>query len=423
MIDFPWEQRDVQKLVFDVRANHDTGVSRYGLSVLPVAATELVQRGWQLDVVVNSGQRSRALCAVRGLDDRVTVHIDSHDKGFVRKSALVRELTSRADLYYTSHYLLDRCCPAPFVVTIHDLTRLRWPHLSYTDATFAAQFGAAELRIIQRELTALATWQDPRFAGQDTFTRYFVALNRFLIDRAEQVVTVSRSTADEIRLHLPAAAGRIAIVPGGVDTSIFYPRSAKEVDTVRKRLSLGGPFLLFVGLAHPNKRLDWLIEHLVAARTRLPVAARLVAVGGYAEQLDSVRQRLGEASATEFVVFAGRVTDDELAALYTDAAALVSASISEGYGLPVQEALSCGCEVIVTDIPATRETAGAVAHRFPPSSDAVLADLACAALTGRLQCRAADHRAPSWRTAGSELAAVLHLAANYNPRQDERIRA
>lgn len=416
-------ERDVQKLVYDARTNHDTGVSRYGLSLLPAAAAELVQRGWQLDVVVNSVQRGRALHAVDGLGDRVTVHVDSHDKGFLRSSDLVRELANRADLYYTSHYLLDRLCPVPFVVTIHDLTRLRWPHLSYTDSTFAARFGEPELRNVQRELGALAMWQDPRFAEHDTFTRYFAALNHFLADRAERVVTVSRSTADEIQHHLAAPGDRIDVVPGGVDTSVFYPRSATEIDTVRERLGLAGPYLLFVGLAHPNKRLDWLIERLVAARARMPGDARLVAAGGQAELLGAVRQRLAQAGATEFVVFAGRVSDAELAALYTGAAALISASISEGYGLPVQEALSCGCEVIVADIPTTRETGGTAIHRFPPTAGQVLADLACAALTGQLERRGAAHRTPSWCSAGSELARVLALAARYSPRQDERIKA
>lgn len=413
----------MQKMVFDVRANHDTGVSRYGLSLLAAAATELVRRGWRLDVVVNSGQHGRALRAVSGLDDRATVHVDSRDAGFVRSSELVHELASQANLYYTSHYLLDRLCPAPFVVTIHDLTRLRYPHLSYTDSTFAARFGEPELRNIQRELAALAPFHAPRFARHDTFTRYFAALNQFLADRAERVIAVSRSTAHDIQRQLGTAAGQIDIIPGGVDTNVFHPRSAQEMAAVRQRLGLPGPYLLFVGLAHPSKRLDWLIEHLVAARSRMPAAARLVAVGGHAEKLDAARRHLAEAGATDFVVFAGRVTDTQLAALYTGAAALVSASISEGYGLPVQEALSCRCEVIVADIPAMRETARTATHRFPLRSGPTLADLACAALTGRLEHRSAAHRPPSWRTAGSKLAQVLTLAACYSPRHEDRIRA
>jgi glycosyltransferase involved in cell wall biosynthesis len=410
-------------LVFDVRANHDTGVSRYGLSLLPAAAADLVDQGWQVDVVASSVQRDRAHRGIADLGHHARLHVTASDDGFVRRSNVVRALARDADLYYTSHYLLDRFCPAPFIVTIHDLTRLQWPGLSYTDTSFAARFGASELRMVQRELAGLAAWQDPRFARQDTFTRYFAALNRFLVARAERVVTVSQSTGDELRQCLDVPPGRIDIVPGGVDSTVFHSRPATEIEAIRARLGIPGPYLLFVGLVHPHKRLDWLVEHLVTARSRMPSTARLVAVGGHAEKFDAVHRQLVQHQATDFVVFAGRVSDAQLAALYSGATALVSASISEGYGLPVQEALGCRCEVIAADIPVIRETAARSVHRFPPASGRALVDLSCAALAGRLERRSAAHRPPSWRSAGRELARVLVRAWRYSSLQDERIRA
>ncbi len=411
------------RLVFDVRANHDTGVSRYGLSLLPAAAADLVEQGWQLDVVVSPVQRDYAHCAIADLGYRAKVHMPTSDDGFVRRSTGVRALARAADLYYTSHYLVDRLCPAPFIVTIHDLTRLQWPRLSYTDTTFAARFGTSELHMVQQELAALAAWQDPRVVRQDTFTRYFAALNRFLAARAERVLTVSQNTCDELRQRLQVPLGRIDIVPGGVDSTVFHPRPAAEIDAIRTDLGLAGPYLLFVGLVHPHKRFDWLVEHLVAARGRMPSTARLVAVGGYAEKIDAVHRQLVQDQATDFVVFAGRVSDPQLAALYSGAAALVSASISEGYGLPVQEALGCCCEVIVADIPVIRETAAMSAHLFPPESGRALAELACAALAGRMERRSVGHRPLSWLTGGRELARVLVRAWRYRAHQDERIRA
>ncbi|MGH3997066.1 MAG: glycosyltransferase, partial [Pseudonocardiaceae bacterium] len=136
-----------------------------------------------------------------------------------------------------------------------------------------------------------------------------------------------------------------------------------------------------------------------------------------------VRRRLTEAGAEDFVVFTGRVTDDQLAALYSGAAALISASISEGYGLPVQEALSCGCEAVVADLPVNRETSGRAAHRYPHHCGSALADLVCAALHGSLERRGLLHSPPSWRDAGHALARVLADVHRYSPRQHERIRA
>lgn len=411
------------KLVFDVRSNHDTGVSRYGLSLLPPAAHELVERGWDLDIVAKPVQRERAQDAVTGLGHRAKVHVDTQDEGFMRRSKAVHDLAIRADLYYTSHYLLDRHCPIPFVVTIHDLTRLRLPQFSYSDTTFTARFGPSEFHAIQHELAALAAWQDPFFAGHDTFTRYFVALTRCLTAQAERVVTVSQASAGELAQFLHLAADSVDVVSAGVDTTVFRPRPVGGVDAIRRRLQLAGPYLVFVGLAHPNKRLDWLVEQLLAVRERMPTTARLVAVGGHAEGSAALRRLLGRAGARDFVVFPGRILDSQLAALYSGAAALVSASISEGYGLPIQEALSCGCEVIAADIPATRETAGSAVHRFPPTSGRALADLACSALGGSLRRRSSAHLPPSWDVAGRKLGRILERAWRYSPRQDARIKA
>jgi glycosyltransferase involved in cell wall biosynthesis len=323
----------VPKLVFDVRANHATGVSRYGLSLLTTAAPLLVDGGWHLTVVAREGQRDRARGAIAGLDRHAEVRVPPSDDGFVRRSTWLRELIRTSDLYYTSHYTLDRSCPAPFVFTIHDLTRLRWPDLSYTDATFAEQFGTSELRLIRKELAALAPWHDHEVGAENTFTRYFAALNRYLAARAERVITVSRSTAHDLEHHLRLPSTRIDIVPGGVDTHVFRPRPHPEVTAIRRRLGITGPFLVFVGLAHPNKRFSWLVEQLLAVRDRVPASAQLVAVGGYAERVAGIRRRLADADAADFVLFTGRITDAELAALYTGASGLVSASISEGNGL------------------------------------------------------------------------------------------
>jgi glycosyltransferase involved in cell wall biosynthesis len=73
-----------------------------------------------------------------------------------------------------------------------------------------------------------------------------------------------------------------------------------------------------------------------------------------------------------------------LAALYRGAAALLSASLSEGSNLCAQEALACGCPVIATDIPAHRETLGRDANLFAPDDGGAFLRLVRRALSGRL---------------------------------------
>ncbi|MGH3328957.1 MAG: glycosyltransferase family 4 protein [Streptomycetales bacterium] len=408
-------------LVFDVRANHDTGVSRYGLSVLAATAPLLAEAGWRLLVVARPVQAERARAAVDSLG--VQVVCGPNEEGFVRRTPWLRRLLSDSgtDLYYTSHYTVDRECPVPFVFTVHDLTRLRFPELSYTDASFAEGFGDGELDLVREEVAALSAWDQPR-EGEEAFTRYFRALNRHLAGRAERVVTVSRSTTSDVQALLGVDPSRLSLVPCGVDTGLFHRCDAATVQRARVAHCLAGPYLIFVGLTHPNKRFLWLVEQLLPARHRFPAGARLVAVGGHAEQVPQVNRLLTRHGAEDFVVFTGRVSDADLAALYSGAAALVTASVNEGNNLPPLEAMACGCQVIATDIPPLRETLGDAATFYNPTSGAQLAALAADALTGHLPDRARAFRPPTWPEAGRRLFHTLSTAAQ-DVDQARRIRA
>lgn len=409
-------------LVFDVRANHDTGVSRYGLSALGATAPLLAEAGWRLIVVAKTTQAQRAQAAVDPLGYPVVYDPEEED-GFVRRSPWLRGLltSSDADLYYTSHYTVDRACPVPYVFTVHDLTRLRFPAMSYTDVSFAERFGDSELAVVGEELAALSVWDEKR-DGESTFTRYFRALNRHLAERAERVVTVSGSTASDVQALLGVYPERIALVPCGVDAGQFHRRDEATVRAVRDGYGLAGPYLMFVGLAHPNKRLPWLLEHLLAARHRFPAGSRLAVVGGHAEQLPEVARMIARHGGEDFVVFTGRVADSDLAALYSGAAALVTASVNEGNNLPPLEALASGCQVIATDIPPLRETLGDGAAFYDPASGTELAALAADALTGHLPDRARDFSPPTWPQAGRRLYRALSTAVQ-DLDQARRIRA
>jgi glycosyltransferase involved in cell wall biosynthesis len=123
----------------------------------------------------------------------------------------------------------------------------------------------------------------------------------------------------------------------------LHARGAGEIAAVRKRYGLPGEYLLWVGglqTPDPRKR--------VAALARTPRELPLVLVGAtkpWAHELPDV-------------TLTGRVPDDDLAAIYSGARALVFPSDDEGFGLPTIEALACGTPVVATDIPVLREVLG-----------------------------------------------------------------
>jgi glycosyltransferase involved in cell wall biosynthesis len=400
-------------VVIDVRANHDTGVARFGLSSLAAAAPRLSAAGWRTVVVAAHHQIERARAAVRGCDATVLCCPDEQ-AGFVRRSPWLRDLLADTgvDLYFTSHYLLDRHCPVPYVFTIHDLTRIHFPEFSYTDTTFVKKFGPSELALIRNELAELS---DEAPDGQ-VFPRYFRAVTQHLAERAEGIVTVSRTVAADIENALGVDREQISVVPCPVDTRVFRRQPPAVVEKVRRSLGLNGPYLLFVGLTHPNKRTGWLLDQLLTARHRFPAEARLVAVGGHAERTPEITDTVAAHDAADFVVYTGRVSDDDLVALYSGASALVTASISEGSNLPAQEAMACGCPVIATDIPTHRETLQAAAHLYPAHRGDRLADLATQALSDGLPSAGGAYQPPRTDDVGAALFDALAAARSVGRR-------
>lgn len=406
----------MRTVVMDIRANHNTGVARYGHSALRALAPLLDACDLRLVVVARPAQVEVAASAIEAAPPGlVQIEACPDDDGFVRRSPWLHQLLNSvgADLYYSTHYSADRTCPVRFAITIHDLTRLRFPNASYTDESFTAEYGAQELGIVAAELDALRAWDAPslRQSGQ-VFTRYFWALNKYLVAKAARVVTVSESSARDLRRMLGVPDSSLSVVPGGVDRDVFHPRPWGEVAHVRERWGIKGPYCLFVGLAHPHKRLPWLLNVLAEWRLLLPEGSRLVIVGGDANQSLEVRKLLVQLQLHDYVILTGRVTDHDLAALYSGAAALINASLNEGSGLPAQEALACGCNAIVADIAALRETLGQAGLFFPPTDAAALGALVRAALQGELPRRGSAFKPRSWDDAGRRLASALLLALN-----------
>jgi alpha-1,3-rhamnosyl/mannosyltransferase len=164
-------------------------------------------------------------------------------------------------------------------------------------------------------------------------------LRYLAVQRAVRVIVPTRAVADDAVSHLEIPPDRIVVIAEAAAPS-FTPRPADEVAAVRARYRLPERYLLWVGglkAPDPRKR--------VAALARTPRTMPLVLVGQagrWAKELDGV-------------TLTGAVSDDELAAIYTGAHALVFPSDDEGFGLPPVEALACGTPVVACDVPAMRE--------------------------------------------------------------------
>jgi alpha-1,3-rhamnosyl/mannosyltransferase len=164
-------------------------------------------------------------------------------------------------------------------------------------------------------------------------------LRYLAVQRAARVIVPTNVVADEAVRALGIPRERIAVIPEAPAPQLHL-RPEAEIEAVRKRYGLPKEYLLWVGrLTTPDPRKR--VAALVRASRRMPLVL-VGAAGSWARELPDV-------------TLTGALSDDDLAAIYSGAHALVFPSDDEGFGLPPVEALACGTPVAASDVPALRE--------------------------------------------------------------------
>jgi len=192
---------------------------------------------------------------------------------------------------------------------------------------------------------------------RDPRPRWFRALARRVLTGMQKAAVVFHSThavRAEIECHGLVDTARLVHAPYGV---------CPEFTTDGPAATELAPFLLHVGSNAPRKRVDVVLQTLAGVRRDFP-AARLVKIGGPfspEQQVVIDKHRLDDV-----IVHRENLSRAESAALYRAAAAVLLPSDSEGFGLPVVEALACGAPVLASDVPALREVGGDAAVYLPP---------------------------------------------------------
>lgn len=203
-------------------------------------------------------------------------------------------------------------------------------------------------------------------------------LNRLLIGRilkhADHIVTTSQAVAEDAFGHYSLPRSRLTVVPLGVDPAVFRPLPGEEVARVLHRY-VPGTYLLALDVYNPRKNFPAILQAFAQLPEELKRTRHLIALGRPRASAEStapeqLAEKLGIAGQ---VVFAGDASLEDLVALYCGAEALLYPSVYEGFGMPVLEAMACGCPVITADRSSLPEVAGGAALLVDPTSAGALA--------------------------------------------------
>lgn len=227
-----------------------------------------------------------------------------------RRERLFRRLSSGFDIYHeTAFFPFEPAAGVRVVQTIHDLSLQLHP-----------EWHPAERVAYARR------YFEPRLAW------------------VSRTLCVSEFTKGELAAYHPAAAERATVTPLAA-SSLFHVVSEEERADVRRRHALPESYVLFVGSGDPRKNMRMLEQ--LASRGRVPSEIVCAGWSGWAPA--------GKAGTVRSI---GYVPDRDLPGLFNGAAAFVFPSLYEGFGLPVLEAMACGCPVVVPRAHAMPEVAG-----------------------------------------------------------------
>lgn len=246
-------------------------------------------------------------------------------------------LRDRIDVVHSLHFTHPLFSPCPRVVTIHDLTFIRFPEL--------------------------------HTRGRRLVMPFFI---RRAMKHVEALIFVSDATRRDAESLMPAGRGLREVIPLGVDLK-NYVVTTDETGDVLAKLSISQPYLLFVGTIEPRKNIARLIGAFQAIADDFPQLI-LVIAGKLGWNFESVIGMIETSRFKDRIRHLGFISDLWKRHLLAGCSALVYPSLYEGFGLPVLEGMAAGAPVITSNISSLPEVAGNAAVLVDPLSVKDIAD-------------------------------------------------
>ncbi|MFO1434321.1 MAG: glycosyltransferase family 1 protein [Candidatus Competibacteraceae bacterium] len=257
---------------------------------------------------------------------------------FLQQRAFSKGAKDRRIMLYHDPNFIPYCFDGPVVITIHDLSMIKYPETHPAD----------RIRAIGQQLPSA-------------------------VARADAIIAVTEATRQEILATFDVNPQKVIAIHNGVGRH-FQPLSQAETAPVLhpQRLTHRG-YILNVGTLEPRKNLI----RLARAYRSLPATLRerypLVIVGMKGWHYESIGEELEPLIRSGHLRLLGYIPTEALPALYAGAAMLVYPSLYEGFGLPLVEAMASGTPVITSNRSSMPEVVGDVGILVEPEDESMIA--------------------------------------------------
>lgn len=246
------------------------------------------------------------------------------------------------DLVHSPVFVVPFVCPCPSVVTIHDITHLKFPE------DFEAR------------------WRN--------YLNFVLPIS---LRRASAVICISGHTRADLLKHYRIAEDKLHVVYQGVDPARFHPAVSLDREWASS-LGLRPGYLLHVSAFSRRKNIPMLLRAVASLKEKGKFKDRQLVLAGPELSVlagtSEIREGIRQLSLQDTVVFTGHIPDNQIAGLYAGARILAFPSLYEGFGLPVLEGMAVGTPVITSNSSSMPEVAGDAAIMLPPEEPALWAD-------------------------------------------------
>lgn len=184
--------------------------------------------------------------------------------------------------------------------------------------------------------------------------------------QATRIATVSEFSKKDICTTYNIDESKIDVVYNGPNEN-FIPIPISEQTKIKEQYTDGYDYFLFVGTLHPRKNLINLFKAFEQFKIATKSPKKLLVVGRKMWWTPEIEAALNRLSFKDDIIFAGRVSEQELYKITASAYALTYVPIFEGFGIPLVEAMSCGTPVIssnITSMPEVVDEAGILVDPF-----------------------------------------------------------
>lgn len=192
---------------------------------------------------------------------------------------------------------------------------------------------------------------------------------------SDRLVGVSDYTYREILRRVPWKGRDVYLQYEGVDLLKYKKSDTESVKATKKKHSLNRPYFLSVGTLNKRKNLENMIVAFSLFLEENPhLAIEYVIVGKCAKDYESIYDVVKRIKFADRIRFLGRLDDKDVVDLYSGALSLLYVSKDEGFGLPILEAMACGCNIVTSNIASMKEIGGDVIISADPNSIELIKD-------------------------------------------------